>query len=346
MKQRILWADILKWAGMLLIYLGHLPVSENTYLFIFAQHVPLFYFAAGFFAAMTPKEGSFWAFLLKKIRSLLLPYVIFSFLTIIYMLIVRMYTFSDVPRMLLQTLFGIRNQTPAIQLWFLPCLFVISVFFEILKRIIRSRIFIAVIVIALYVVGTFFLGHQPTNDPSWFWNADSAFVYLLFYFLGALLFPFFRDWKYSRKKAGIKTLFWIFFLVSLGYEVFLLFQSVWLSGCLQQTLGPKLFQAANLISTFILLFFFVCFSRFVEKVPGVNRFLAYIGKGSLYLNGHEMIFKNLFSLLFGVLGMKQIVYGSDEMMFLFCFLLMLLLTFTVNLLEKLLFGKLFGDARR
>ena len=32
MKQRILWADILKWAGMLLIYLGHLPVSENTYL--------------------------------------------------------------------------------------------------------------------------------------------------------------------------------------------------------------------------------------------------------------------------------------------------------------------------
>ena len=34
MKQRILWADILKWAGMLLIYLGHLPVSENTYLFI------------------------------------------------------------------------------------------------------------------------------------------------------------------------------------------------------------------------------------------------------------------------------------------------------------------------
>ena len=63
----------------------------------------------------------------------------------------------------------------------LPCLFVISVFFEILKRIIRSRIFIAVIVVALYVVGTFFLGHQPTNDPSWFWNADSAFVYLLFY---------------------------------------------------------------------------------------------------------------------------------------------------------------------
>ena len=174
---RAYW-DVVKGIGIIAIVLGH-SASRLT-AFVYLWHVPLFFFAAGFFAAMTPKEGSFWAFLLKKIRSLLLPYVIFSFLTIIYMLIVRMYTFSDVPRMLLQTLFGIRNQTPAIQLWFLPCLFVISVFFEILKRIIRSRIFIAVIVVTLYVVGTFFLGHQPTNDPSWFWNADSAFVYLLY----------------------------------------------------------------------------------------------------------------------------------------------------------------------
>lgn len=343
MKQRILWADILKWAGMLLIYLGHLPVSENTYLFIFAQHVPLFFFAAGFFATMTPKEGSFWAFLLKKIRSLLLPYVLFSFLTIIYMLIVRMYTFSDVPQMLLQTLFGIRNQTPAIQLWFLPCLFVISVFFEILKRIIRSRIFIAVIVVALYVVGTFFLGHQPTNDPSWFWNTDSAFVYLLYYFLGALLFPLINSWKYKRQRGVIKTLWWIFFLLSLGYEVLLLEKSTVVVAFFEQHLGAVGFRVVNLFSTCLLLFFFVCFARLLEKIPGVGTFLARIGKDSLYLNGNEMIFKNLFSLLFGTLGCKHLVYGSDLSMLVFSFLLMILLTFTINLLERAALGRLFGD---
>ena len=155
MKQRVRWADILKMAGMLLIYLGHLPVSENIYLFIFAQHVPLFFFAAGFFATMEPKAGSFFAFLWKKVRSLVIPYFLFSILTILYMCISGMHAWNHVPGMLLDMVLGIRNQTPAIQLWFLPCLFVISVFFEIAKRIIRSKWFLALIVIALYVSGSF-----------------------------------------------------------------------------------------------------------------------------------------------------------------------------------------------
>ena len=346
MKQRVIWADILKWIGMLLIYLGHLPVSDNTYLFIFAQHVPLFFFAAGFFATMDPKEGSFWAFLLKKIRSLVLPYAIFSILTIAYFLIVKTRTFSEVPQMLLDTLLGIRNRTPAIQLWFLPCLFVISVFFEIAKRIIRSKIFLALIVVALYAIGITCLGHQPSLDPSWPWNVDSAMLYLLYYFLGALLFPFFRNWKYQSQKAGIKALWWICFLLSLGYEVCLLFRSVTIAGYLQAKLGTIGFQIINLFSSFVLLFFCVCLARLLEKIPGVGRFLAYVGRGSLYLNGNEMIFKGLCSLLFGAIGIKWFVYQNDATMLLFCFLLMILLAFTVNLLEKLVFGKLFGDTHR
>ncbi len=343
MKQRILWADILKWAGMLLIYLGHLPVSENTYLFIFAQHVPLFFFAAGFFAKMEPKEGSFFAFLWKKIRSLVIPYFLFSLLTILYMCIVSMRAWADVPQMLFDMVVGIRNQTPAIQLWFLPCLFVIAVFFEIAKRIIRSKWFLALIVIALYVVGTFFLGHQPTQDPSWVWNVDSAMVYLLYYFLGALLFSFFNNRKYKRQKSGIRALWWILFLLSAAYEVLLLLKSVAVAAFLEQNLGTIIFRIVNLFSTLLLLFFFVCLAKLLEKIPGVSAFLARVGKDSLYLNGNEMIFKNLFSLLFGALGLKQFVYGSDLTMLLFSFLLMVLLTFTINLLERLAFGRLFGD---
>ena len=346
MKQRVVWADILKWIGMLLIYLGHLPVSDNTYLFIFAQHVPLFFFAAGFFATMEPQENSFWAFLLKKIRSLVLPYAIFSILTIIYFLIVKTRSFSEVPQMLLDTLLGIRNQTPAIQLWFLPCLFVISVFFELLKRIFRVKWILALIALALFAIGITCLGHQPTQDPSWPWNVDSAMIYLLYYYLGALLFPVFRDWKYRTKKAGIKALWWICFLISLGYEVYLLFDSVRFAALLRNTLGEIGFMIANLISACILLFCMTCLARLLEKIPGVSRFLAYIGRGSLYLNGNEMIFKGLFSLLFGALGIKWFVYQNDATMLLFCFLLMILLTFTVNLLEKLIFGKLFGDTRK
>ena len=346
MKQWVQWADILKWIGMLLIYMGHLPVSDNTYLFIFAQHVPLFFFAAGFFATLEPRDGSFWSFLLKKIRSILLPYAIFSILTILYFLIVKTRSFSEVPKMLLDTLMGIRNQTPAIQLWFLPCLFVISVFFEILKRIFRVKWILAVVAIALFAIGITCLGHQPTQDPSWFWNVDSAMVYFIYYYLGALLFPLFRDWKYGTKKAGVKALWWIFFLISLGYEVYLLFDSMRFSALLRGALGETGFMVANLISACVLLFCMTCLARLLEKIPGVGKFLAFIGKGSLYLNGNEMIFKGLFALLFGLIGIKGFVYQNDATMLMFCVLLMILLTFTVNLLEKLIFGKLFGNTRR
>lgn len=343
MKQRVRWADILKMLGMLLIYLGHLPVSENTYLFIFAQHVPLFFFAAGFFATMEPKEGSFFAFLWKKIRSLVIPYFLFSLLTILYMCIAGMRSWDALPQMLLSMALGIRNQTPAIQLWFLPCLFVISIFFELAKRIIRSKWFLALIVAALYVVGIFFLGHQPTLYPSWAWNVDSAFVYLLYFFLGALLFPIVHAWHYKKQKSGIKALWWILFLLSLAYEVLLLFRSTAISAYLNQALGGRWFQLVNLCSTLLLLFFFVSLARLLEKIPGVSTFLARIGKDSLYLNGNEMIFKNLFSLLFGVLGWTHMIYSNDALMALFSFLLMILLTFTIDLLERAVFGKLFGD---
>ena len=126
----------------------------------------------------------------------------------------------------------------------------------------------------------------------------------------------------------------------------LLFRSVAIAAFLEQSLGTIGFRIVNLFSTFLLLFFMVCLARFQALIPGVSTFLAFIGKGSLYLNGNEMIFKNLFSLLFGTLGIRQLVYGSDLSMLAFSFLLMVLLAFTVNLLEKLLFGKLFGDSRR
>ena len=125
----------------------------------------------------------------------------------------------------------------------------------------------------------------------------------------------------------------------------LLFGSVAIAAFLEQSLGTIGFRIVNLFSSFLLLFFMICLSRLLSLIPGVSAFLAFIGKDSLYLNGNEMIFKNLFSLLFGVLGLKQLVYQNDAVMALYCFLLMILLTFTVNLLERLLFGKLFGEKR-
>ena len=44
------WVDALKFLGIFAIYLGHLGVGAGKlYPFVFSYHVPLFFFAAGFF---------------------------------------------------------------------------------------------------------------------------------------------------------------------------------------------------------------------------------------------------------------------------------------------------------
>ncbi|EHD6281987.1 acyltransferase, partial [Shigella flexneri] len=44
------WVDSLKFLGIFAIYLGHLGLGAGKlYPFVFSYHVPLFFFAAGFF---------------------------------------------------------------------------------------------------------------------------------------------------------------------------------------------------------------------------------------------------------------------------------------------------------
>ena len=69
-KERIAWVDILRFLGMTLIYWGHLGTSGNVTLYIFAHHVPLFFFISGFFAGLLPAEGSFFQFLWNRAPSI------------------------------------------------------------------------------------------------------------------------------------------------------------------------------------------------------------------------------------------------------------------------------------
>ena len=49
-KTRHDWVDALKFLGIFAIYLGHLGLGAGKlYPFVFSYHVPLFFFAAGFF---------------------------------------------------------------------------------------------------------------------------------------------------------------------------------------------------------------------------------------------------------------------------------------------------------
>ena len=78
MNKRILWVDVAKAIGIYFIVLGHVLTTGTLRRWIFAFHVPLFFFLAG----VTLKTNSTWMdFVKKKAKGLLIPYISFSFVS-------------------------------------------------------------------------------------------------------------------------------------------------------------------------------------------------------------------------------------------------------------------------
>ena len=114
---RLAWIDKAKGVGMLLVILGHMhyPHSDLVSKFIFAFHMPLFFFLSGFLH----KNNFGKEYVLRRIDALLVPYLIWS--VVIWGVNSswgRQYMgeFWDIP---LGNGYGIT--------WFLSCLFIVDV---------------------------------------------------------------------------------------------------------------------------------------------------------------------------------------------------------------------------
>lgn len=143
MKRRDTTVDILRGFGMLLVVIGHVYTGPWGH-YIYSFHMPLFFFLSGYCAAKRKGFEPFGRYVLKKCRTLLLPYVIFFFISlgVIWAL------YHDTPSVwpaalnlpnLLKALVlsgGYLNSIPLYNfpLWFLPHMFVAELIFYWLRR--------------------------------------------------------------------------------------------------------------------------------------------------------------------------------------------------------------------
>ena len=82
MKTRIDYIDNVKGILILLVVLGHC-IDGETYLktVIYSFHMPAFFIISGILLNYSSAVGkNFGAFLLSRIRQLLIPYILFEFL--------------------------------------------------------------------------------------------------------------------------------------------------------------------------------------------------------------------------------------------------------------------------
>lgn len=158
---RLIWADSLKGAAILLVVLGHMLPMSPFKSWIYTFHIPLFFFLSGYLLHIN-RRWQVWNWrelFVRKASSLLYPYLTFSILTIVFQLLQRQLDSALLSVVFAVLLFGIQT------LWFLPALFFAELFTIVsIKRF--PRVYYAVLPCALVVSAGICMVFSPVSNAS------------------------------------------------------------------------------------------------------------------------------------------------------------------------------------
>ena len=177
--ERLGYIDIVKFIGIFLMVLCHAGMHNGATSVIYAFHMPLFFFISGYM--FNPKKKRKVSSILKsKGKAVLIPYFIFALI-----LCFGTRKMADWPLLIYGSRDALHAASSFTQLWFLPCFFLSTVFFQTIAQLkMRSEILFAIAVIGCSVLGfvlSFYRTHLQYGFP---WNFDTALVGVGIMYLG------------------------------------------------------------------------------------------------------------------------------------------------------------------
>lgn len=191
-NERLDWIDAFKGWGMLLIVVGHVWSLENIstfYMWLFAFHVPIFFYAAGL--TLNTQGGSTGQMLQQRAPTLLKPYLVFGLLGYAFYL-AGFVTAQAAGLQLKQFDYGLLRPLLGIAygsvgdgllvnspIWFLPALLIASVVVYQLNRWTSSAAVRYGVCLALFVMGS-----QLALQIKMPWSFSSALCAVVFMQLG------------------------------------------------------------------------------------------------------------------------------------------------------------------
>ncbi|MCQ2377708.1 MAG: acyltransferase family protein [Victivallaceae bacterium] len=221
MKRRIEF-DILRGIGIIAVVLGHCSIGNNV---VYMFHIPLFIFVSGMLAGRCDKQNKaitqgadataeFWRNLRKRTARLYVPFVMFQlFFLMFHNLLVKYHLYSSETlswcgffKNVLRILTMGGGESLGGALWFLICLFEISVLWEVLRflrQYVSDSFFqagIAVFSILLYCVGANFYFPRSLNI---------SFTLFIYYVMG-----WFCTYHSIGKRFRKRELRWSIFLAA------------------------------------------------------------------------------------------------------------------------------------
>lgn len=325
-KERYDWLDVLKCIGMFEIFIGHtVSAGALVHAFVFTNHVPLFFFMSGCTESLA-RERSFLETLKAKTGSILVPFYFFCVLLIVFRLMAGTIGGAEgLKQVYMAFVQGAIRNTVFDALWFLSCLWVTSIMFCILKKILRKGYLVLLASLLVFCFANTVI--HPGVDPQWYYNVDSALYYLLYYALGFVLFPRIRSGLSSvgtcPRVTGAAILL---FVVSSCYSAALFFNYdvlVFLSGI------PMVRLFLDPARAMIVIAFLIFVSYFLRRSGILQR----LGRGSLYLCGSETIAKMLVPALLSMVGL-ELQLNSPLATFLYMGLLMCGIVYLLEPIER------------
>lgn len=136
-----------------------------------------------------------------------MPYFAFSAINVVVNVLTWGCSFTEFVDLVVAVFMGVRTKTAAAALWFLPCLFVISIGHYLLKKLLRWEWLVVLVGLGFYVATEIGIPYRPVGEPRMFFGIDSAMCYILYYALGAALFPYLKDFHFCSLKPWAKALF-------------------------------------------------------------------------------------------------------------------------------------------
>lgn len=284
MASRVGYVDIAKGIGITLVVMGHNDfalISPFAHKLIYSFHMPMFFFMSGMF--FKPDIG-FWTFVRQRFNRVLRPFL-FMILFIFFMSI----SFSKVSileasRRLVKAMYGSGQYLDWVQLWFLPHLFVVSIFAYLFVRAIRQPLLFQLrwaLLVVLLVIGvlniTLFYPFELNLSGKDFtlyglpFSLDlvliSGFFFILAYELNQTRYASFLESLWTLLIAALTLIFLVWY-----FPAKIDFNIRWFDSL-----------PINAIEALLGILFILALSKQLERVGWLSALFRYIGQASLII---------------------------------------------------------------
>ena len=301
---RIEWVDLSKGIGILFVMYGHCYLEWKYCYWIYSFHMALFFFLSGY--TFHADKTNHTLFVIKKIKTILIPYLFFAVTTTVYdklqaMLHAKEYSVVD-------TLLNYILQQRYTLLWFLTCLFIGElIVYGIYVYMLYSGTKVFIWLITAVVSFSLFFIYRECVGIDLIWNADLAILAVSFITLGIAI-NYINSFENISVAKGTTFISLLVSIISswLNYNHFEVVD--WYSNSFG---NPILFFIAATSGIVTVISFSLNFSN----NSLIRNALIYLGRNSLVYYGFHRIIIDMTFALYNKMGIEIIKGRLDTVLY-------------------------------